>query len=241
MKDQIRALVADGKTDQAINGLLKFIDPGSTTLLDEVSIISGRLKIAKREYIIGHIGYDKWIEQQVKTMTSILDILESYIDSNLIISSLREQSGDFKQDGIDDSILIICQEEKKRKDMFAFFKLFRFNKIETVVASSYAELEQKAGKGFVIAIWDNLDLKACQEEETLMETGFGSLNATKIEQRVEFMKDCLYNDVASYYLHYGEPLFLVSEKRDWIYSANSRFALIGRLKEMLDYIKAYGG
>lgn len=230
-EEVIRNFIAKGTTQEAIDFYIQKAIKGST-LDDELHLLSSRMARCAEQFSKDIATREV---TKVEENSIIMRLLQLLKDENIPKQEIPLKPG------IEQKILMICRTENDRLTLGEFLKIFKFRNIKTVVALSYAELEQKAGKGFVIAIWDNRDLKACQEEETLIETGFGSLNATKIEQRVEFMKDCLCNDVASYYLHYGEPLFLVSEKRDWIYSANSRFALIGRLKEMLDYIKAYGG
>lgn len=141
--------------------------------------------------------------------------------------------------GIEDEILIISRNNDQKLFYKEFFWKCKFRNIKSVNATDFDALEPELkGEKPLIAIWNNLDLKACPEQENLKD--IGSRNADMILERIMFMEDCMDAGIARYYMHYGEPLYFVSENRNWIYSANSHFALIARLKEMIDFINAKG-
>lgn len=88
---------------------------------------------------------------------------------------------------------------------------------------------------FRIILFDNTDLMGEREAEE----SFLKMDQRKKRQERELqMEYCLANSTA-YLLHYGNYLSWLEGHRARAHAANSKFALYARLKELVEFIKAY--
>ncbi len=239
---QVRNFLIEGTTLEAIRFFHKFpnLNPAAKK---ELSLLEHRSRKNNSLFIRGLTTLEQSRVEENKIVITLLDLLEN--------EPMELNSITISEEGQWEKILLISRTEQERETEHELLKRFKFRNIVSVTAQSYETLLTKLRQHELavsladekqkplITIWDNRDLKSCPEEENLKD--IGNNEANKIHQRLPFLEECMENDVSEYYMHYGEQFFFVSDNRHRVYSANSRFALVGRLFEMLDYIKAYGG
>lgn len=242
LEQQIRNFLIEGTTLEAIQFFNQIPDLSSSKK-KELLQLEVRTKKNDSLFIRGLSTLEQSRVEETKIVKTLIELIDQ---EPLDLSSIA-----FSEEGITERILLISRTQKENEEEYELLKKFKFRNVVPVVAASYDQLEVKLNQYEkavlltdetqkpVITIWDNRDLKACPEEDNLKD--IGSKHVNKIHERIHFLQDCIDNQLSEYYMHYGEPFFFVTQHRGLIYSSNSRFSLIGRLKEMLEYIKAYGG
>lgn len=127
-------------------------------------------------------------------------------------------------------ILAITYADRLVKEWEDFFEKFSFF---SVMACTW---EKRPGfHPFRIILFDNTDLMGEREAEE----SFLKMDQRKKRQERELQMEYCLRDSSSYLLHYGNYLSWLEGYRARAHAANSKFALYARLKELVDFIKAY--
>jgi hypothetical protein len=245
LEDNIKSFLFKGTTLEAIQVYGKSVaaDPEKNKHL---ILLETRMRRNNAQFIRGLVTLEESRVEETRIVKSLLELLDA--------ESIEPGTINIPATGFTEKILLICRKENDRATLHELLKRFKFRNVQSEVAHSFDSLKTKLkpnlgvddlqdseGYQALITIWDNRDLKPCPEEEKINEIGIGGRDIDLIYSRVSFLNDCMDGQLSPYYMHYGEQFYFVNDQRDMVYSANSRFALVGRLKEMLDYIKAYGG
>ena len=146
-------------------------------------------------------------------------------------ADVRQQETAKKQ-GIKNPILVLTATVEAQTYLSAFFQ-------ETNFTNVVVQLQANAPTaiiGYDLVIFDNRDLAECPKSFLLNKLALPE--QTAILERIALM-DTLKANTTCLFIHFGEFLYWVSENRERVHAANSKFSLFARSKEMIDFINTY--
>lgn len=226
LKKEAKQLIAELQFPQFIELMDLHLSPKSSFINEfyqHQAMIKG-LQKSNRQGLLERPDYI------IKANTLTVNLLE-------FIGQLREE--DFQQGTsasfhplIYDPIVIITQESGRAKDLKLFFQQLRFKNPIVKFLKTYQEITEDVQ----VIIFDNIDLP-----DAPFRPKDQSLNPL-IEARIDLMEAYRLNTTFDF-IHYGERLFYLNnpEIRKRFQAANTKFTLYARVKELLDFIRTYGG
>lgn len=244
LKTAAKYLCTKGTTLEGMDYVLNRIS--NTQIMNDIIVRRGELQRYLDQFSARRIKSDDFSIAVNDITYHFLSILDS-----INLSDLRDDI-DVQEappiGGFEANILTICEREERRVELETFFHNFHFRKVICITALDWEEVEielKKINKDrtpkFIplITVFDNHHLSHCPDRDA-----FDKLTTPEqvdIANQIDFMKSCIRKELSPYYLHYGEAFYFLNldNNRDLIHAANSRFALIARTKELLDYIAAY--
>lgn len=173
------------------------------------------------QYLSDEIDWEKYDSE----MTAIRTMFETLIGQLVSPNTTDDIINDF---AISTPILILTTHKKQFNELDDLFKKFAFTKADIAFWDDLPPLHS-----YSIIVFDNTDL---------MDEDFAEKQARlKHEQRRlrierETMMSNLVYSTPSFFLHYGNQLSWVSQNRQRVHAANSKFALFARLKELVDFL-----
>lgn len=240
----VKYLCAQGTTLEAIDYAL--IRVKSETIANNLILLRSQLKPLLDRFSLGLIDNNEYNISSNKVTYACLQLMDSIEEHDL------KETNDFSEEpklgGYETDILVICLSNDQKMELEIFFRNFHFRNVICITASDWEEVDielKKANKDRapkftpLITIFDNRHLSHCPDREALSD--LSTPEQVDISSQIDFMKSCIRKELSPYYLHYGEAFYFLNldNNRDLIHAANSRFALIARTKELLDYIAAY--
>lgn len=195
-----------------LDGVLKKSEQAANSL----TLLRGRGEDIRRARLSSNISAVEEIDQLNWLRYQVIELIESLRPNDI-------------NDHIEIKVLVIAPDEPSRKDMEVYFSKLPL-KAEVVISGTGFTVES-----YHLLVFDNRilpDMPNLKDENAIEGDDY-------ILHRNHFqaMKNILA-DTAKYVVHFGERNFLVSDYREKVYAANSKFALYPRIDEMLKYIRA---
>lgn len=195
------------------------------------------LKNLKREHndyldtkMQGVISFEedrKWKAGLATKLQQYYQNLEKSDLNSLTIPKLKARLNRFK--GITNQILVHTQTDQIQ-DVQEFFKLLDYSNVEV---KAYSE-EVTGFDDYDIVVFDNRDLPKPSKPSNIKDKKGQKL----IHRRIQMLEEVKEN-TGCYIIHFGEYLPWVSENRNRVQAANSRFSLHARVTEVIDFINSY--
>lgn len=166
--------------------------------------------------MMGVISREHYTVELNKIRRNLLSFIENYLpNTNLMPTNL-----------IMNPILVISQNEEKIAETAQFFNRLNFGQVEVLHTDTVPNTEK-----YDLIIFDNRHLPFMQKVEQMPDNEI-------VRKRIDLMKRYIEQS-HNFLLHWGETLFLVNDYRDRIGAANSKFTIYARIRELLDFMRAY--
>ncbi|MEO1412681.1 MAG: hypothetical protein AAFW73_22515 [Bacteroidota bacterium] len=227
-KDTLRELIVDNEFVRIFK-ILKETLRKDQSKYDEMVVING----AYNRGFTHKIGNSQSSDQVEQNHNQISLNLATFIRSlegrhlQKIPKGVLEESGSYGE-FINEPILAFTSEQGV-KSLELFFDEVRFS---NVLVKTYEDDDYDASK-FRIVVYDNQDLPVCRSEYEVDE--LDPVIAATIRERLNLMNTAIA-DGTKVLIHFGDILFWVNQHRDVVNSANSKFSLYARIKEVADYL-----
>ena len=183
-------------------------------------ILKSRYNSHTKHFMNGTIAYTDYQLEMNRLVDTILDFIEQVSSQDIVSGS------SISLPHITNPILVVCFSREDADIMQAFFALLDF---ENVSVHLDQEIDQLNLTDYELVVFDNHRLPNANNPQ---------LNKTQIkelDQRSDLMKKYLDQNNDYSMIHYGEYLPFVSEHRERVHAANSRFTLYARVKEVLEF------
>ena len=214
LKEQFDELVAQGRLE---GGFLLLHDHLSKECKEKNTILSNqsqlsRLETQNNEGVLDGRDYRLDLNRITSRMIKIV--------SKLVDADIAKENGK----KVPKEILIICRNEKDEFYMQTFCSRQRDLVCEVKQLKTY-----EAPTDYKFIIFDNHSIKDISNKHGLKDDAIAHLNLMK-----EYIEQ--YDDHQKYMIHFGENTDIVSQNRDIVHAANSKFTLYSRIDEMNKYI-----
>jgi hypothetical protein len=236
LKNTVEEYIMEDELDPALHLLKAQLNPAGRSWKDFV-LIKGKFNRINKQTTLGKMSFKEAEEPMDEIVESLHTLNKELTEQDILSNSSGEE---FKW--IRDKIAIISHssDANQNHETRRFFQKLRFKNAKVVHLTVHQDLEEllnfeDSGKEkddkIKLVIFDNTDLPSCGNEKEVTE---------QIKNRIKLMQEFAdHADQSDYlFIHYGKYLYWLNDKevRRRFYSANSRFALYARVKEMLDFI-----
>jgi len=215
LKIKVQGLISDNKHIEVIALLWKEIKRDSPSF-NTLTLISGRFRGAKTDYMHGTIDYETNKRDISSVSAALLEL-----SGSLNIKDLAEVDSD----KISTRLMLITPTDESEVEMRLFFPFEYFRAVE--IAGDDDRYQSIIDDEDLI-IFDNFAHQRVEVGEPIRKRQFEKL-------------DWVLKNTACFIIWFGDYGEIVKLHNDRIYAANFRFALYARIREMLDFIKYYKG
>lgn len=186
--------------------------------LDELKLLYNNLQ---QRHLLGEVEWDEY-ETDIAEIREALSRLGQQVDG-----VGKEQF--IKEVAITTRILVLTPYKKRFPELDDLFKKFAFTE------ATIAHWEDRPGfHAYPILVFDNQDLldESYANEQAVLKHEQLKLR----KQRETLMENCIRSST-SLCLHYGNQLNWVSQNRQRVHAANSKFSLFAKLKELVEFLE----
>ena len=222
IKSIFQKLLGKGtRLEEVFNLLDKTIDKNKP-ISTEITLVRAQLARLNDESDGDRIKRADYLTERNSIDYRLSKIVKKIEDSDTI-EAIEDMS--YKMDINDKPILVICRNDTDEFFMRAFCDQKQGLNCEVKQLKAYTD---PANYKFII--FDNHSIKDIDDRFDLKEDEIAHLNLMK-----EYIEE--YRDHNKYMIHFGDNAKIVSKNRDIVYSANSKFSLYSRIREMENYIR----
>jgi Effector-associated domain 11 len=225
-KDEIKStfqkLLGKGTRLEEIFNLLDKTIAKDKPISNAITLIRAQLARLNDENDGNRIQRSDYVFERNSIDFRLSNVIEKIEETDTVASI---EDNEDKIDENDKEILVICRNDTDEFFMTTFCGQKQGLKCKVKQSKTYID-----PKNYKFIIFDNHSIKNIDDKFDLKDDEIAHLNLMK-----EYINE--YREHEKYMIHFGDNASIVNQNRDIVYSANSKFSLYSRIKEMEKYIR----